>query len=308
MLLFGTITSKAGGQGTMVQPAKPVEKAIKLETGITMQYVEQGNRNGTPVILVHGFTDSWHSFASTMTFLPEHLHVYALTMRGHGNSTKPEAGYHPRDFAADIACFIREMKLGRAVIVGHSMGGVIAQQFALDYPMLSSALVIVDSDAAFKENADLGTFLNEVSQLTDPVSHEFADAFQRSTLSNPIDTLYYGELVNETLKVPARVWKAVMNAMNEVDYTKTTLKDFRKPVIIFWGDRDFITPFKAQERLRKVFPHAELNVYAETGHALHWERPGQFAKDLAAFVDKLSPPTTINRGQPALIFFRYLDV
>lgn len=286
-VLAGMVQGNVYAQGNSVHPVKTPAKLITLKTGISMEYVEQGQYDGTTVVLIHGFTDSWHSYESVLPFLPSYLHVYALTMRGHGNSTKPLSGYHPKDFAADISEFICEMKLGSAVIVGHSMGGVIAQQFAKDYPKMARALVIIDSDAAFKENPDLNEFFKEVSRLTDPVPFEFADAFQRSTIINPVDTSYYDVLVNETLKVPAHVWKAVGKGLTEVDFVKDGPVKYKRPVLLFWGDKDFICPMPAQERLRQVFPRSKLMVYAETGHALHWERPELFAKDLVSFIDKI---------------------
>ncbi|HKZ65974.1 MAG TPA: alpha/beta hydrolase, partial [Chitinophagaceae bacterium] len=79
---------------------------INLSTGVQLQYAEQGDANGDPVIFLHGYTDSWHSFEKLLAHLPLSVHAYVLSQRGHGNSAKPGEGYTPSDFAADVAAFM----------------------------------------------------------------------------------------------------------------------------------------------------------------------------------------------------------
>ena len=65
----------------------------KLSTGVRMNYVERGDRRGTPVVLLHGYSDSWRSYDRVLPLLPSSLRVFAVTQRGHGDSGKPETGY-----------------------------------------------------------------------------------------------------------------------------------------------------------------------------------------------------------------------
>jgi pimeloyl-ACP methyl ester carboxylesterase len=109
-------------------------KRIALKTGVELEYVERGKPDGTPVIFLHGITDSWHSFETVLPNSPENIHAFALSQRGHGDSERPAGDYSPGHFAADVAAFIQQKELGKAIIVGHSMGGVIAQQFVIHYP------------------------------------------------------------------------------------------------------------------------------------------------------------------------------
>ncbi|MFI5132640.1 MAG: alpha/beta fold hydrolase, partial [Chitinophagales bacterium] len=158
-----------------------------------------------------------------------------------------------------------------------------AQQFAMDYPELTRAIVIVSSDAAFKDNPGLSEFSEEVVQLSDPVDHAFAESFQKGTIVRPVDSNYLNLYVNETMKVPARVWKAVMNGFMSIDYSRELYK-IKRPVLIFWGDRDAICTKADQDILAKEISNAKLIVYEGTGHALHWEEPQRFADDLADFI------------------------
>ncbi len=74
---------------------QPVIKQVRLPGGPVLEYAGQGSATGIPAKLLHGFTDSWHSFATLLPFLPASVHVYAITQRGHGNSDKPYQPYRP---------------------------------------------------------------------------------------------------------------------------------------------------------------------------------------------------------------------
>src|SRR5262245_2999468 len=99
----------------------PIIQAVTLPNQMTLPYIEQGDPAGLPVLLLHGITDSWYSFEAVLPHLPTSLHVFALSQRGHGDAARPMTGYYPQDFAADLAAFMDTLKIGPAVVVGHSM-------------------------------------------------------------------------------------------------------------------------------------------------------------------------------------------
>lgn len=267
---------------------------IALNTGVALEYVEQGDEKGVPVILLHGITDSWHSYESTLPYLPSFLHAFALTQRGHGDSDKPQRGYSPRHFAHDVAAFIVQKKLGAAVVVGHSMGGVVAQQFAILYPQLVKALVIVDSDPVLRKNPGMPEFYEELQKMKGPQNRDYLEAFQKATLSEPIDSTYLQLLVDESMKVPHAVFVAALKGLLEVDLS-SQLQQVQCPSMVFWGSNDAFCLKEGQDILRQSLPGAEWKVYEGTGHALHWEKPERFAADLAAFVRSISPMTSVKK-------------
>jgi non-heme chloroperoxidase len=265
---------------------KHVPKTIELSTKVKLEYVEQGNANGIPVIFLHGVTDSWHSYESVLHLLPENIHAFAISQRGHGDSERPATGYTPVDFANDVAAFIKQKNLGAAIIVGHSMGGVAAQQFVVLYPKLAKALVIIDSDATFADNPGMPEFYKEVLKLKGAISYEFMDEFQKSTLANPIDADYYKVIVAEGMKVPASVFQQAMKGIVEANLL-SGIKKINLPVLIFWGDKDTVCHREGQERLNKAIKNSKLLIYEGTGHALHWEKPERFTSDLVKFVQQV---------------------
>ena len=261
-------------------------KTTRLPNGIELEYAEQGIFTGTPVIFLHGLSDSWHSFESVLAVLPHNIHAFAISERGHGNSDRPLTGYTMRDFAGDVAEFMNMQHLKSAYIVGHSMSGLVAQQFALDYPQLTKGIVLISSDAVFNDNHGMPEFYQESLRLEGAIDKKFMDEFQKSTLAKPINPDYYNLLVAEGMKVPANVFKAAFTGMMTADL-RADLKNIKAPVLIFWGDRDNICFLKDQDQLLRGISHAKFMIYENTGHALHWEEPVRFANDLVSFTRSL---------------------
>lgn len=270
-----------------LQTIETTEKRVKLSTGVELAYVEQGDPAGVPVIFLHGITDSWHSFEPVLPHLPHSIHAFALTQRGHGESERPTTGYGPQDFAADVAAFMDALQLERTVIAGHSMGSTNAQRFGLDYPERILGLVLMGSFASFKDKPGLVEFVEVgISQLEDPIEPAFAREFQESTLAQPISPEFLETVVQESLKVPARVWKAAFHDLLEGEFPGE-LGKIKAPTLIVWGDQDAYCPRSDQETLRTAIVGSRLLVYAGAGHAFHWEEPARFGADLTAFVKSL---------------------
>ncbi|HYP27465.1 MAG TPA: alpha/beta hydrolase [Blastocatellia bacterium] len=264
-------------------------KSVELPNQVTLQYVEQGDPAGVPVILLHGVTDSWYSFEPVLPHLPESIHAFALTQRGHGDSSHPADGYRFPDFAGDVAGFMDALQIEAAVVVGHSMGSGVGKRFAIDYPERTLGLVLVGAFATFQTNQGVREFWDSVvSNLSDPVDPGIAREFQESTLARPVPPAFLETVIQESLKVPARVWRAVFGGFMRDDYSED-LEKIKAPTLIVWGDRDSFCPGGDQETLLAEISGSRLVVYEGAGHALHWEEPERFASDLSAFVKECAP-------------------
>ena len=114
--------------------ASPAQDSIALPGGVRIDHLTQGDPAGPPVVLLHGYSDSCRSYKPVLEALPSSVRLAVPSLRGHGDSSRPEAGYRTRDFAEDIAEYLRVLDLERAVVVGHSMGSAIAMRMAIDHP------------------------------------------------------------------------------------------------------------------------------------------------------------------------------
>lgn len=258
---------------------------INLSTGVRMHYAEFGDPAGVPIVFLHGTSDSWYSFSPVLDYLPVHYHVYMLDQRGHGDSSSPQTGYAMADFADDAIAFMQAMDLQRVTLIGHSMGSVIAQHVAVKAPDRVARLVLIGSTTN-PYTDDLVELRNATYALTDPVPDAFAREFQVSTIYNPLPESFLNRIVAESLKLTAQVWQLAFTGML-ADDAVAPLEQIQAATLILRGEKDSIWSFAEQESLLARIPDAELRVYLETGHALHWERPEQFTRDLEAFIAQI---------------------
>ena len=127
---------------------EPIVKYAELANGLRLSYAEQGTNQGTPIILLHGIADSWRIFEPLLAELPESVHVYALSQRGHGDSDRPATGYRTRDFVEDLLLFMDALQIQKAIIIGASSGGFVARSFSATHPQRSAGLILLGLPAS----------------------------------------------------------------------------------------------------------------------------------------------------------------
>lgn len=268
----------------MTPVAESQLKSVELSTGVTLPYIEQGDATGVPLLLLHGYTDSWRSWEPVLSHLPAKIRAFALTQRGHGDADRPASGYRPQDFARDVTAFMDAVDLKEAVIVGTSMGSIIAQRFAIDYPDRTCGQVLVSAATTWRTSVPLGLW-EVVSMLEDPVDPAFVREFQESTLAQPVPPAFIDTIVAESLKVPARIWRAALREGHLEAELAGEMGAIEAPTLIVWGGQDAIHSSGEQDALVAAIANALLFVYPDAGHALHWEEPERFAADLVAFAE-----------------------
>ncbi len=265
-------------------------KDVRLDTGVTLNYAEQGFKHGPTVIFLHGYTDSWFSFSRVLPLLPLDIHAYALSQRGHGDSEKPDCCYEQFNFTEDVASFMDKKGIDQAVIVGHSMGSLVAHKFAVDYPDRVSKLVLIGSTPTMNGNAGFQDFLDYINAEPDVVNDPaFVRNFQESTIytgpgANPVPSEFLDTIIEESLKVEFPAWQGALQGLlneNHVDQ----LSSISCPTLILYGANDAIFSAEEQDALVDAIPNATLNVFENTGHAPHWERPAAVAAQLINFID-----------------------
>lgn len=259
---------------------------IKLHSGITLNYVVQGDAKGPVIVLIHGAGDSWHSWQRVLPLLPASYRVYAVTLRGHGLSDHPPTGFSRADFAGDILDFLDQMQIHHATLVGHSLGSFVAQKVAEQDKGHIDRVVLIGSGPGIKKaSSGESAVTSPFAKLKDPIPYTWARDFQASTIYKPIPAWFFEVMVAEAQRVPADTWHGLGTALNEGD-PLVDLKKISVPTLLLWGEKDSIFTREDQDLLVKTIPHATLKAYPETGHALHWEEPQKFTDDLLVFIRK----------------------
>lgn len=261
-------------------------KSVALATGVTLPYFELGDPAGLAVVFVHGLTDSHLSYAPMLEAMPQGYRMFALTMRGHGDATKPGAGYAPEDMAADVAAFLDAQGIERAAIVGHSMGSIVARAFAHAYPRRVLGLALLGAFSSLHANAAVQEVFDSVDALGEDIPDDFARGWQQGSLGTPVPDDFFETVIEETKKVPARVFRDALAGLIARDRTFTGAGSL-VPTLILWGDEDAFCTRADQDALVAAFKNALLVVYPGIGHAVHWELPVRAATDVAIWLRRI---------------------
>ncbi len=128
-----------------------------------------------------------------------------------------------------------------------------------------------------------------MSSLEDPIDPTFARSVLTDTSSDQLPPELLDKLVDELVKVPARVWKEMFAALLCYD-DLAELDGITVPTVLVWGDADGLVRRHMQHTLAERIRGAELCVYQGVGHTPRWEDPTRFAGDVATFIERLPNP------------------
>jgi pimeloyl-ACP methyl ester carboxylesterase len=260
-------------------------RTVRLRNGLDIQYRETGYSAGIPLILLHGVTDSLHAWKPFTDALPRAVRAFAISQRGHGESSKPEEGYGAAAFAGDLAAFMDALGLQRAHICGHSMGTWVAQHFAQDYPERVESLILIDGFVSLAGNPAVRDLVDELNRMGPHIDRSFARAFQESTVETPMTPSYLELVVGESMKVPARIWRAAFAAMIA---EWADVSSISCPVLLMAGEKDALFTDADRRALAASFNAPREVTYPGLGHAPHWEQPMRVAHDIARFVTEVA--------------------
>jgi pimeloyl-ACP methyl ester carboxylesterase len=257
---------------------------VRLSTGPRLHFAQQGPPDGHAVVLLHGWPDSWFSFSRVFPLLPGRCRALAADQRGFGDSDRPETGYGIPDLAADVVAFLDALEIDRATLVGHSYGSFVARQAAIAHPARVARLVLIGT--GFPASNPLTRELQAaMRELPDPVPADFARDFQASTAYRPVPPEFFERIITESLKLPSRLWREMIDRLLEYDDAEQ-LRKIAAPTLLLWGDHDALFSRAEQDRFLAAVPHAGLTVYEGTGHCPNWEEPERVAADIGAFVSR----------------------
>ena len=266
------------------------KKSRDLRTGICMSYIDTGSRNGTPVLLLHGYTDTSRSFQLVIEELLDinkNIRIIAPDLRGHGQSSMPdsdECRYAPEScfsqeqFAEDVFDLLDQLSIKNAHIVGHSMGSIIAQTMALTSPDRVTSMTLIGTFVDGKESATIDFLLEDLVEkdwrcILEEQHHAQwpSDAYSFLPLNmgdRVINFLkenwvvesgackeFLAAILPETIRVPLGTWIGVIKGLDKVDH-QDALKKLTTPTLILWGIQDVLTDAADQQKVKSAFRSA----------------------------------------------------
>ena len=238
---------------------------------------------GSPLVLVHGLGNDLHLWDGDMeAFSAEHA-VLRFDVRGFGESDKPRGPYSTEMFARDLEGLVAAHDWDSVHVVGISMGGVIAQRFALDYPARVRSLVLVSTSSEVGEKS-----VRAWQRLADVVERRGFDArsADASRAFSPDFAEAHPEIVAEIGRQNAASdpngYAAAARAVSDYNWTDR-LAEIVAPVLILQGLEDRLTPPGGAVKMHRRLPRSRLLMIAGSGHNLPIEKPEVFHSAVLAF-------------------------
>jgi pimeloyl-ACP methyl ester carboxylesterase len=251
-----------------------------IRDGVSLRY-EQAGGEGAAIVLVHGWCCDHTFLQPQLDYLAARGHtVVAVDLRGHGESDRPEQAYSMGAFADDIAWLAGELHLSRPVIIGHSMGGVVAFELALRHPGLAGAIVMIDSPVtrpeasrakmpAFLETLRSGDYRAAVSTYVEQALYLPTDAPDRRAA-----------ILAKMLQTERHVMTAAFQGLYEFDAGAAAGRTFPPSLYIAANAR----PLTEMPRLLALVPQLLSGQTVGSGHFCPLEVPDQVNAMIARFL------------------------
>ena len=264
----------------------PTLNVVELPNQVRIPYIEQGDRRGTPVILLHGYPDSSYSFTPLLPFLPPTIRAIVPSQRGWGDASRPASGYTMDDYAGDVLALMDALRIDAAVVAGHSMGSLVSQRFAIQNSNRTLGLVLIGSVSTFSGHPDLIEFQQAVEAMEESIAPELVHEFQAGMFMNPPAPEFLDGLIAESSKAPLHVWQQAMRGIMKTDTSKD-LSRITAPTLIIWGPEDPLCSRSEQEVLLAGIDNGRLSVYRGGGHCVNWEQPDAVAAEIVELVTRV---------------------
>ncbi|MEA1943938.1 MAG: alpha/beta hydrolase, partial [Euryarchaeota archaeon] len=230
----------------------------KTSNGVEIYYETYGSREGMPVVLIHGLGADHSMWDLQIQKYPSmNLFLIVPDMRGHGRSSRVDS-FRIKDCAGDLAEIFESMNLKKVSIVGVSMGGLVAQRFAIDFPDRVEKLVIVDSFSSIRGwmmrlNCRLALFLTKL--------------FSKVVLIRLINSAYRGEEMQNIREyfrkqILAQDTKQIMKVREEVNRfdVHDELRNVRMPTLVLVGDHHGKMAIKMAEETAKQIKNVRFGI------------------------------------------------
>lgn len=278
--------------------ASPASRYLDLPGGLRVHYRDQGPRDATAIVLVHGFSASLHAWEPWVQRLSGDYRVVSLDLPGHGLTRAPEGYAGSLDGNIGVVDQIATtLGLGRFVLAGNSMGGAVAWNYALAHPERLEALVLVDAagwpQAGRREGGPVVFKL-----LGNPVGRAFLRNVDPALMAEDgLKKAYFDarlvtpELVKryvELARAPGH--RAILTTQRPGPRTPVTPATFgaiRVPTLVMTGEDDALIAADNARGLARAIPGARLIAYPGVGHVPMEQIPERSAQDLRAFLEGL---------------------
>jgi len=288
--------SAAAVSGAQPRPAVVGKDVTVL--GFRLHYLEAGR--GAPVVLLHGLGGDGSRWGPNLEPLARDFHVFALDQIGFGQSDKPLANYHTGMLAEFLVDFLKAANVGRASLVGNSMGASVALYAAVGYPDMVDRIVLADG----------GGYRTGGAGRTGGAAPD-ADAARRRQLQNGVTrdetreffkilfhdkSLVTDKMVDEQLAMRLRSAFAISKMQEAGEkglgaLTEEQVRGVKAPTLVVWGKYDELANPAGADRLERAIAGSKKVIVDDCGHMPQLEKSAEFNRLVREFLLAGKAPT-----------------
>ena len=283
---------------SFAQETVPLDGFVEAN-GLRFHYLDWGEPDRPPMLLLHGFAQTCHSWDFVALSLSDRFRLIALDQRGHGDSDwAPDGDYSPEAQQEDLKAVVEALRLDGPVVIGLSMGGRNAFTYAAAHPGEVRALVIVD---AGPENMRPGSenirrFVQQEDEL-DSVE-AFVSRVQAFNPRRPVQQIR-GSIVHNLKQLPSSKWtwkydKLLRSPDRPFSSDPETarrlwgyLESLKCPTLIVRGGASDVIALETAEAMRKRTPGSRLATVEGAGHLVMGDNPAGFERAVTEFLNGL---------------------
>lgn len=275
---------------------------VILETGVTLRVLRAGDPKNPPLLLLHGGFLSHKAWVHQVPHFAKNWHVIAPDLRGHGASSKPLYAYAARLWAEDVEALCKELGLKTVTVMGHSLGGIVAQQLAHDHPDRLDKLILVDTTYSTSSNifeamqtkmAKITFEVMSIKDLAHISGYELGKTCPQSGIYARDEMLKFKKYESQFM----HMWHAIFNFDS-----RAWLHTIKTPTLILVASKNKPTHDQAKAMV-KLLPNAQLKIIPKAGHMLNWDNPEHFHATVDAFLHTPERPALLpqkNNNSPQI--------
>jgi pimeloyl-ACP methyl ester carboxylesterase len=266
-----------------------LKKVVLLPNSQHFAYIDMGDPKGSPVVLIHGYTDNARDWVPLIPYLAGKFRLVVVDIRGHGRSDKPECCYARIDFAYDIKLLLDALHISRADVVGHSLGSMITQVLAEQWPERVRKVVLVSSTAGPRAGSaprqPTFDYAAQIRKLREPIDPDSPFMIAWWSSPKPVNPDFIRRQRRDAANIPLTVWLAVLDQGANFADLQRNLPKLTAPALLIWGADDPIMEEEGRQTLREALPSATVKVFDGLGHNPFWEDPQAVADVINKFLD-----------------------
>jgi pimeloyl-ACP methyl ester carboxylesterase len=263
--------------------------------GMQVHYRDQGvQSDSVPLILLHGMSSSLNTWDSVVFYLANHRRVISLDLPGFGlTGPSPENMYNFDYYNKFIDSFTRRLQLAKFTLVGNSMGGSIAWNYALFNPAVVDKLVLIDA-AGYPKRGESGSLGFKIAS-TPVINNILLFATPKALVRKSLETIYF----DQSRVTDAQVERFHDMAIREGNRAaallifkgsfgtfqfKGKIKEIKTPTLVLWGEKDNLISVENAYQFNQDIKGSKLEVYPNVGHVPMEEVPERVAKSILDFI------------------------